>query len=664
MRECARSSYWTPEFQTFVESIAGLVSVNTDKSLEVAVARSSEFLTEQQEYGLLNKTQLTDVVGNALATHGVFNDILAEDVATLIYKTNLKVNKSDIVDAWKATAKVTGHPVFLENVTALANSSNIEEDYDHFLGTIFEAVGDTTRESIRNGLVLAMEKLPEDKRAEIKGLIEKLSGSTGDPRGDEQAVWDGMDLLSKIDSHMGLMGDRNLNDFTEMPGGDLDNLGAAVDSAAPPAGGPTDINPSANGQGTVININTSAPADGSAPAAPDLGAPPPAAEPELDLPALDGAGSDELPEDGLDDMELERSDQPPMEDIHKGMPLNEEDTASLRQAMSALDLVAPVTEPVAPAAPVAPVDEFPMESLKIDKFYGMKMLTEAVQTNMIQQIEKIIGERKLKPEDVNNHIDELAKTVLAGDSSLKDPKQMQKAKEELIGAYTNKKAGEIKANAVHESVKPAPKFRGVSSDKAQKLLTEGRLNWAGRQGDGVLGTYKGVHFVLDHASPVIVSSVDGMVEVPIPESIVPAALYLAEVNNTETNTDLFVEWLDQNIEQLRPTDPKDMKAIEEAIAKLTVSPDVTLEVSIDKGADEPEVITDPITAPADGDVAVIEPVTVEPVVEPVVDETPTLPPFEGAEDESDEDESEDDEEEDDEDEEWERKRESGEDRQE
>jgi hypothetical protein len=143
--------------------------------------------------------------------------------------------------------------------------------------------------------------------------------------------------------------------------------------------------------------------------------------------------------------------------------------------------------------------------------------------------------------------------------------------------------------------------------------------------------------------------------------MVPAALYLAEVNSNETTTDLFVEWLSQNVEQLRPTNPDDLKTIEEAIAKLTVSPDVTLEVSIDKGADEPEVTTEPAIVEPEADPVAADPVITEPeVIEPEATEpeietdTPTLPPFEaadeGGEGDDDEDESESEEETDSEDE--------------
>ena len=612
MQRVATNAYYSPNFQQLVESVAGLICKD---DLTKAVDQAGRFLKEHQEFSLLNYDETREVIGNTLATRGVFNENLINDTTDLFRKVNLSINKNDIVDSWRKTAKKADHPVMLENVKLMEESADFPKAYDEFLSTIFEAVGETTQAALLNGLKMLKDKIGDsdpETGAQVDELVAKLSSGAG---ADDQATWDAMDLLARVQNDLNTSD--TLNDFDQMPGVPESDAPAPAPAAAASKGG--------EGGGTVININTS----GGAPTV-DGGAPAPSPAPDA---GLDAGLGDDLKLDDLDiegsDMDLgggdegaEEPDKEPalnLDDVQvTAPPLNEEDMAAFNRAIAlASEYIDLTPNDPAPAVDNGEFDDFVLpeglEAAPIDLDYGLPTLTEYVLKQKLTDLEKIVNDRKLKAEDVESNIDEIAGAALAGDPALSDPKRMDAAKKELIGAYAQQRAAQTKAQAgVVENQIKSPTMqlsrRGLKKAAVNALVTEGDLKWLRREEQAILGSFKGVQFVLDHATPPVLLSMDSDIEIPIPEGLVKGALYFAEVTNEETEADGFIEWLDQNIEKFRPLTEADQKSIEEAVARLVVSPDVKVEIETtgDAGAPPiPPVVSEPpvTPVPTEGDEA-------------------------------------------------------------
>lgn len=602
-RDRALNANWSQNFQTLVESIAGHICSGKD-GIKKIVPVVAEFLREQQEFSLLTREQLNEVVSNALAARGIFNESIVSDTTTLLYKTNYKINRLDIIDAWKKTAKRADHPVMLENAILLESASESEfpKKHEQFLATIFEAVGQTTREALKNGLGMLTDKITDPQ---AKQQLAELTAKLSDPAtADDQTVWDGLNLMAKTQGRLD-----DMSDFDQMPGADA--MGAGSELPAPDAPVEPPIAPATGGSGggTVININTS----GAAPSITGGGTPPPAAPvpaPESDdlLGSLDDVdleaggqqndqGGQPAPDEELQLASLERS----------GSPLNEEETVSLEQAMGILDAIATDAgaEETVTESEVESDDEFVLPegvaAAKVNPDYGVRVLSEFTMDQRIMDLDKIANEKKLRTEDIQAHLDELAGAALAGDQSLKDPKAMQQAKEELMGAYIQRKAnaqrqaaGVVTPAVAENQIKSPTKVlarRGLKKAAINKLVTEGNLQFIKKEDKAIFGQYKGIPFVIDKTmEPAALLNFDARIEIPIPEGLVPGALYLSEMAEEEADADLFVEWLDKNIERLRPLTPEEEQQIQEAVAKLTVSPDVKVEISTTSGA--PEVLNE------------------------------------------------------------------------
>lgn len=636
-RESARNAYWHASFQTLVESVAGQICNGTD-GVRKAIPAVASYLQEQQEFNLLTRNQMEEVVGNALAAKGVFNETLAKDTATLLYKTGLKVNRADIVNAWRLTAKKADHPVMLENVSELEKASEADFGpiHDRFLNEVFmsEAVGETTRQGLANGLSMLKDKISDpNAQQQIDELASKLQNPS---TADDQSVWDAMNLMAKTNQRMTAM-----ENFDQMPGADAlgaeeggaPGVDAALGGETPPVPEvPAAPAPATGGAQTIININTGgggAPQISNTPPAPEAGPPSDDLAGALDDINLEGGGEDQndqgqggTPPPPPDDQ------QPPlMQGLERdGIPLNEDDQGLLDQAMSWLDEnvdgASAAPDEADNAAVAEGVDALlnTISGAKIDPDYGVKVLKEYVLNQRVADVDKLVKQKNLKPDDLNEHLDELAGAALAGDQSLKDPKMMQKAKEELVGAYTTRQAN-AKRQAAGGSTGTPPVVenqyrspltqlarRGLKKAAVNKLVTENKLQWIKREGKAVLGQYKGIAFVIEREQdPAVLLNHDGSVEIPIPEGMVPGALYLSEMTDTAADADPFVEWLDSNIEQLRPLTESEEKLVSEAVAKLTVSPGTKVEIEVDAGLGDGElgaaatpVIIEPDPVPTDG----------------------------------------------------------------
>jgi hypothetical protein len=95
------------------------------------------FLEENQEFSLLTLKEIRQLVEDSLAAQCCFNESLAHDIGTVIYRSNCKVNKETIIKEWKATARMTEYAPFVENVRKLEESADFEKEYNDFLNAMF-----------------------------------------------------------------------------------------------------------------------------------------------------------------------------------------------------------------------------------------------------------------------------------------------------------------------------------------------------------------------------------------------------------------------------------------------------------------------------------------------------------------------------------------------
>lgn len=312
MCEVAQNAWKSQNFQTLVESVAGLIC---KEKLEEAIDYSGKFLRENQEFCLLNPAQWRELVSQALATRAVFNEDLIGDVSVLMHKTNLKVNHDELVDAWRKTAVRTGHPIMLENVDVLANAENFEAAYGQFLGTLMEAAGETTKGALETGL-LALKQLvskgdiDQPTSEELDELINNLK-----TKGDSDSIWKAMEVLDGVRRHVTQA--EGLSDFDEMPGpGAESDLGiddtqedtqpeAGAETAQVTGGGDKPLRVTVEMDPAAMAASANAAAAPSAPAAP--------------------AGEDEFDLSSLNDIDLEGGEETEKEPENQGTEENAED---------------------------------------------------------------------------------------------------------------------------------------------------------------------------------------------------------------------------------------------------------------------------------------------------------------------------------------------------
>jgi len=250
MRDTAANAYWSEGFQKRMLQTSSYIA---EGKIEEAVKFISPFLAEMEEFTLLNRNQIRTLVENSLATQAVFNQQLCEDTATLMYRTNLRINRNKIVDEWKNIARSAEHPVLAENVQILSESKNFESAYDRFLELIFEAISnrEVAAEALATTLGVLKDKTPRikeshDLSSKLDGLIARLK----DPNFDDAAIYEAEDLIATIQEE--LAANETLNSFDQIPGqggGLADELTADLNQQQPQT--------PPQGQGApVININS------------------------------------------------------------------------------------------------------------------------------------------------------------------------------------------------------------------------------------------------------------------------------------------------------------------------------------------------------------------------------------------------------------------------
>jgi len=612
MQEAALSAYRSPNFQTMIESVAGLVS--QDK-LTDAVGFSSQFLKEHQEFCLLNGPQWEKLIGETLATKACFNEDLVRDTATLMRKTNLKVNREELIDAWRKTAEKTEHPIMLENVDLLAKAENFEQAYEQFLPTILE-VTETDRNAAAAGLRMLADKIKNGGEAggQTVQKIDELINNI-ETRGDTASIHAAMEALEAAGRSLKLMEAGGLNDFDAMPGSQAGEsgpaeVGAAAGSeakAAEPAG--VTSGAGATDKPIVVTVGIDPKAIAAAAAPPAAPAPAPGGEGGegeggFDLDSLGdlgdlggggGEGGEKKEEGGLGGGapkggagaggggNLLASKEPAGPAISESLESDLLKEFAKFEGVKA-EIIQPEAEPVAEnkVEPEVVDEENPDDPYRLPK----GMVESDLNRDYHTLVEDAVG---------TQDVEEFKKEIATNPNAAKDPLAAQAAAEAYIRknqrmaqqlqGVTDPKAqqqmvtdlsGQLlaqyqQAQGAPESVQDTgtvisegqykwQRFRGRLGRQGFKRssinkLDEGKLKWLEREEKAVLGEYKGVKFVLDNSqAPLVLLSENGAIEVPVPAEMVGGALFLSEASDKEASIDEFVEWLDSNIESLRVTE--------------------------------------------------------------------------------------------------------------
>lgn len=635
MRDTANNAYWSEGFQRRILRTSSFIA---EGKIEEAVKFISPFLDEMEEFTLLSRSQVQTLVENSLATQSVFNQQLCDDTATLFYRTNLRLNRNKIIDEWKTIARNAEHPVLAENVQILGESKNFEAAYDKFLGLIFEAISnrEVAAEALATTLGVLKDKTPRikeshDLSSKLDGLIARLK----DPNFDDAAIYEAEDLIATIQEE--LTANETLNSFDQIPGGDD---GGLADELTADLGAET-----GQGEGApVININspliqvggTSGGAGGDEFAADEFAGEPPAEEGEdLDV-GMDAGEEDELAQllggqggaGGLGESKNSKKAIKESRPVHYEMKAEEDDDL----AAGPDDRKEELEESTDPYA-FQDDEEISESSLLVN--YGAPVITNEHDLHQVVQIMgRLVEEHNLGGDKLMENLEDMAKAGIQA-IGLRIPEgRMGKAVEQAISVFLegdgpfpgaaplfgsddsgdsddtgdsdSEDTGESDDSGdSDDSGKPwedgdddegvaedqfkGPRIRGrgyVKTAYAPRELKNESITWGEQQEDAIAGQLGGVGFILDHGGPdsdlpLAVLSEDGAIEIPVPQEIQESAFAAAGLAKGESKP--FLSWLSGSLEQLRPISSEENKALDEAIAKITTTPDgqITVEVSDD-----------------------------------------------------------------------------------
>jgi hypothetical protein len=355
MRESAKQAYKSDGFQKRIYKIAQLV--DGDKISE-AVAGIKDFLVEQQEFCLLTRQESKTLIENTLASRAVMNQQLCNDVATLFYRTNLKVNHDSIVKEWRATAVKSQHPTLLENVNVLEKTKDFDGDYDKFLNMTFnEALSPRDEEvkAYRTALDLLRNSPKIQEDVELKEKVDELIDKLSESEVDDATVYlvretlasahkelEAMDTLNDYDTHGGPETNAGIDAGEELGG----EIGGDLDGVAGGAGQPNIVINS-----PLIQIGgTSGAPEGEADLGADLGGDELGGDElggdelggeeggEEDLEALGLGDEEEEGEEGLDDLGLGGEEEDEDVNINLDSKQKTETPVSERVARKALGM--------------------------------------------------------------------------------------------------------------------------------------------------------------------------------------------------------------------------------------------------------------------------------------------------------------------------------------
>jgi len=218
MRQVAESAHHSPSFQKLVSNVAALVS---EQKVAEAVEMAAKFLKEEQEFCLLNASGMHKLVESALAAQMEFNSFLVNDVALLMHKTNLKVNRDTIVECWSKTAQKAQNAELLSKTKNLSESENFASDYEVFLESVFNETGDI--DSNRAKAYLTALRVVRGVLGHMEGqeqLVQDIDQMVSALEADQPAtdvIYQAEELLASLSDEIVGRVD-NLSNFDRMPG--------------------------------------------------------------------------------------------------------------------------------------------------------------------------------------------------------------------------------------------------------------------------------------------------------------------------------------------------------------------------------------------------------------------------------------------------------------
>jgi hypothetical protein len=218
MKQVAESAYKSPAFQKLVGNIAGLVS---QKKVAEAVEVAAKFLKEEQEFCLLTQNEMKSLVDSAMASQGEFNPFLIEDVSTLMYRTNAKVNRDNILECWTKTAQKAQNANLLTQAKSLSEAKNFANDYGVFLESLFNEEGDVNGNRAKAYLVslkvvksvLSHIEGQEQLVSDIDKMVQGLT--SGEPSTD--IIYQAEELIAGISDTI-IDRVQTLENYNQMPG--------------------------------------------------------------------------------------------------------------------------------------------------------------------------------------------------------------------------------------------------------------------------------------------------------------------------------------------------------------------------------------------------------------------------------------------------------------
>ena len=648
MRDAASNAYLSEGFQTRVKHIAGLVA---EDRVQDAVKIAAKFLSQNQEFSLLTKAETTRLVENTMAAKAITNQRLCEDVATLMFRTSLHVNKKDIVKEWKTAASRSQHPALMENVTRLESAKNFEASYDNFLKRAFcESMSprdeEITAYRAALGLLQNTQQVREDQ--ELKGKLDELMHKLSGTEVDGSTINLVREALAAAKKEVDQM--QNLDDFDEIPGDEAAALGGDMAGAMDDTVG--------GGQPTIVINSPLISIGGETGGAPgpedemadlgddamgdelggddmgmdmggegDLGADPMGGGDDLGAEMggddLGGEGEDDDLAALLDSGEEEEGDQLDLSSIQRRGSGLAEDSEWLKKTIAKrkgedTDDSDDDSDDSEDCDPECQMDESSdpyaynaiMSRTDIGIGYGTPVL-EGELPAIVTSLYNLVEDRDLDADAVAEQFVQLVKAAIS-DNGIHIPANKLDEAVQLVAAALDKSLktlGEdqykwgtaLRRRGLGRSDFAGPKKSGGgggggSSDsgfsgdapeaeeglsgEAPKVQTES-IRWSqhDKEAHGIAGQLKGVGFIVDYANPPALLDAAGRIEVPMPSNVLESALASAGLSRGDKK--LFTEWLNSNIEQLRPHSSADDAALNEAVAIVTAGPDGTVSVQVD-----------------------------------------------------------------------------------
>lgn len=647
MRDTASNAFWSEGFQARIYNTARLVS---ESKINDAVKQISPFLDENEEFTLLTRGQCQTLVENALASQAMFNDQLARDTATLFYRTNMRISRTKIIDEWRNIAKKAEHPVLAENVQILESANNFEAAYDKFLELIFEAFSNkqVAASALATALADLKDKTPKIKEShDLSSKLDNLIARLQAKDFDDAAIYEAEDLIATIQEE--LAATDTLSNFDTMPGDDP--MGGGVEPPAGGEGQPViNINSpliqvGGSSSAGEPGAEEALPPEGGEELAPEEEA----ASPEDELAAILGGGGGEEaaaapPAGGASPFESKQRGKAVKESRPNHYEMKndaDDDSAHGTDDRMELDDLEENADPYA----VRKGELDLAEGTTTMTEYGAPVITDRTDLQKAVQImDKLAVEHKLQGPALEQNLPSMAQAAIKAIGLRIPDGRMTKAVQECIGLFSegdgpfpgaappfgskdsddggsdgdsddsgsgkpwesgssddsdSDSGGSGKPweddddDDVAEDQFKGPRIRGrgfkKTAYKPRELKNES-IEWGEAQNDGVMGRIGDVNFIFDHGGeselkPVVLSE-DGSVEIPIPEKLFDSAF--ASAGMMDGDGTAFHGWLCESLEQLRPIADTEDKALEEAMATITTTPEggISVEVSDDVGVDE------------------------------------------------------------------------------